>query len=697
MRIIEKIEIKHFRSFLGTPKPYAIEVANLRDINIFSGANDSGKSNVLRALNLFFNDEIASNTPLVFERDFFVGKQELVQKVIEISVSFNLTDDKKDAFLPDKFTISKFYDRNGLRNYLYSFYLKELDREVKIDSRAEKNKDVKYIFMPENHTPEEERRAERREWGYRVKFSGFLNQTVTYEYVPAIRDRDFFAQLFGRVITQIKNNEDSRLSGLVKERNKILNWEKTIKNKSEKREFKSNLLNDEWRDERLSEIENEQKKESKLTSAINSLEEEINNYSSALISSINFLPAEFKIGKDLREFFEGFDVGTGSDKTISLNLRGDGIQAKFVPKILDFLSQLGSQNRYFLWGIEEPENSAEYKNQQELAQELKDGFSTSKQIFLTTHSEEFLQLYDGSDIPLYERRASLYHVKKRATKDGTEYSQIYFFDVDKNEFEFANQKAELDGDLGQSHLRAKYSKELKKKEEDFLIQKKEMEDENATLQELIAENNKPIIFVEDKYTQLYKIAWLKLNNIKCNRDNCEALYNSTAPYSIFSAEGASPLAGFMRTKNLDYWVGKKVIGIFDFDIEGVAQFNNMKDEKFWNTASQGRKETGVYKQRTGHKYFYTMLLPIPGRLSHLASLDFPSYVEIENLLPVAFLTDNNLSNEKTTTGNTSYQEVKDNKKSTLWEKTLVLNETDFLDFKPLFETVSVLFELAQSE
>ncbi len=612
--------------------------------------------------------------------------------MIEISVGFNLTDDKKDAFLPDKFTISKFYDRDGFRNYVYSFYLKELDKEVKIDSRAEKNKDIKNLFLSENPTLEQIRRAERREWGYRVKFSGFLNQTVTYEYVPAIRDKDFFAQLFGRVITQIKDNEDSRLSGLVKERNKILNWEKTIKNKSEKKDFKSNLLDDEWRKVRLKEIEGEQEKESRLSSAISSLETEINDYSSDLISSINFLPAEFKIGKDLKEFFEGFDVGTGSDKTISLNLRGDGIQAKFVPKILDFLSQLGSRNRYYLWGIEEPENSAEYKNQQELAKELKHGFSISKQIFLTTHSEEFLQLYDGSDVPSNERKASLYHVKKRTMKDGTEYSQIYFFDVDKNEFEFANQKAELDDDLGQSHLRAKYSKELKEKEELFLIQKKEAENENAKLQDLIAESNKPIIFVEDKYTQLYKIAWLKLNGVGCGLGDYDHLFTANAPYAIFSAEGASSLAGFMRTKNLDYWDSKKVIGVFDFDIAGVDQFKAIKDQKFWKTDPQGEKKTGIYKQRTGHECFYTMLLPIPNRLSHLADLDFPSFVEVEHLLPESFLTSNNLSKENKTTGNTSYQKIIDDKKPNLWKKTFALSEADFLDFKPLFDTAGELFQ-----
>ena len=48
MKQIKKIEIKNYRSI----KTQTIE--NIKDLNIFSGGNDVGKSNVLRALDLFF-------------------------------------------------------------------------------------------------------------------------------------------------------------------------------------------------------------------------------------------------------------------------------------------------------------------------------------------------------------------------------------------------------------------------------------------------------------------------------------------------------------------------------------------------------------------------------------------------------------------------------------------------------------------
>lgn len=692
MRIIKQIEIKNFRSFLGTPKPYATELLDLKDVNIFSGANDSGKSNVLRALNLFFNKEVGIDEPLNFDRDFFIGKKERVQKVIEIGITFDLSVGKKDAFLPDVFKITKFYDRNGFRNYTYTFYLKEKSMNLTVDSRASENKKISKIFMPDNPTPEQEKRAERREWGYRVKCNGFLNKAINLEYVPAIRDRSFFAQLFGRVITQIKENEDKQLSELLKEKNKIINWQKTVKNKSERRDFKQNLQNTTWRQERLIEIESKEKSESRLTSSISALEEEINLYSKGLISSISFLPAEFKIGKDLREFFEGFDVGTGSEKAISLNERGDGIQAKFVPKILDFLSLIDSQNKYYLWAIEEPENSAEYKNQQELATEIKKGFSTSKQIFMTTHSEEFLQLYDGAEIEEADRKANLYHVKKMSTTDDEEYSQIYFFDVDSNEFEFANRKAYLDDDLGQSHLRAKYSKELKKKEDDFLEHKRVIDQKVNELTDRVKSFTKPILFVEDKYTQIYKVIWLKLNNIECSKKDYDQLFSKKSGFNIYPAEGASQLEGFLRATNVDFWAGKKVIGLFDFDVTGTACLQHIKNQTYWSNPIQGDKKTGLYMQRTDHEYFYAMLLPIPDRLKHLADISFPSYVEIENLLDEKFLTDNNFASNKIATGNTNYLKVRDDKKSVIWESIFLVPKADLRDFQQLFTKVNELFQ-----
>lgn len=64
MQYIEKVEISKFRS-LGDNN-----VITCGKINIFSGSNDSGKSNVIKALNLFFNDRTDIFTGFNPENDF---------------------------------------------------------------------------------------------------------------------------------------------------------------------------------------------------------------------------------------------------------------------------------------------------------------------------------------------------------------------------------------------------------------------------------------------------------------------------------------------------------------------------------------------------------------------------------------------------------------------------------------------------
>ena len=61
--IIKKITIKNFRSI----QKCAID---FEDLTIISGCNDSGKSNLLKALNLFFNNQTDHNTRFDFDADY---------------------------------------------------------------------------------------------------------------------------------------------------------------------------------------------------------------------------------------------------------------------------------------------------------------------------------------------------------------------------------------------------------------------------------------------------------------------------------------------------------------------------------------------------------------------------------------------------------------------------------------------------
>lgn len=460
MKIIEKVEIKNFRSFLGTKKSNEAVIEDIKDLNIFSGSNDSGKSNILRALNLFFNNEIDSNHQFNFDTEFCILKKDGVQKVVEITVYFRINN--------RRFSISKFYNRDGYRNFEYRFF--EKDKEIIIDSRPSFN-ERRYGKNGKTPMPQ----IYEKENGYR-RYAQRLIYWTAFSYVPAIRDERFFSHLYGKLILQIKTNEDREIEKLNEEKRKIENFARTQKNISENKDFLEKLKDENWRKSRLAEIETEIANKSSLKKSISELESQINNFSDSLFSSANtFLSSEFKIGNNLKEFFESFDIGTGESKEISLRLRGDGIQAKFIPEMLNFLDSKQESKKYFIWGFEEPENSAEYKNQRILADKFKVEFLESKQIFLTTHSKEFLSLYDGNEIDADKRTANLYQVKKISNKEFNDFSVINLFDVETQSFEFSTIKSSIEEDIGSSLIRAKYSKELKEKEDKFLEEKEKFE------------------------------------------------------------------------------------------------------------------------------------------------------------------------------------------------------------------------------
>lgn len=72
--MIEKIEIQYFRSI------YRTTIKGVGDINVLTGKNDVGKSNVLRALNLFINNCIISDGDYNFLQNYNLKRLVEVRK-----------------------------------------------------------------------------------------------------------------------------------------------------------------------------------------------------------------------------------------------------------------------------------------------------------------------------------------------------------------------------------------------------------------------------------------------------------------------------------------------------------------------------------------------------------------------------------------------------------------------------------------
>lgn len=173
MQLIKEIEIKNFRS-ISHAKFSAID-----DLNLFHGANDVGKSNVLRALNLFFNGKTNNGVDFDFERDYCRMK---------------LVKAKTDA---------------------------EAKRNRGEDARARLERiSVKITF----YTPEEKRRAlgkkfwVEKSWNQRgevrqnvgcdkKKLKSVPKIDIRYHYIPAIKDKSILAGMLGELCAALSKQD----------------------------------------------------------------------------------------------------------------------------------------------------------------------------------------------------------------------------------------------------------------------------------------------------------------------------------------------------------------------------------------------------------------------------------------------------------------------------------------------------------
>lgn len=659
MKIIESVEIRYFRSF----GEKIVKITELKDLNILSGSNDVGKSNVLKVLNLFFNNEITIGEPFDLRKDLSFLQRERSEKELQIKKSQRTKEDpyasQRDLFVkvkvffkrdipsersttPEKFWVEKTWDKKGFNKQtsnIQAAYLKKNKRE-----------------------PTQAQAA-----ALQGQLTQFLN-SINFDYVPAVKDRQFLQYLFKKLQTALFERDNT--------------FQKTSQDINSKIAVTTTDLFDEFREK-------------------------------------TGIEASFSIPESLIDFFTTINVAT--ENGISLYSRGDGIQARFIPAILNEISK---EKKNVIWGFEEPENSYEYRNAEILANDFLQIYSEKKQIFITSHTKEFLSLIKGN-----EDRVSLHRVYKTAENgslidtyrknkgfDKKAIQKSFWGDVEENK-KTKEEKDTLNRifqDIGfletdqylienlQNQLRTqrklveesgleiderlKIINHLNKRLKDAILSKDSLERE-------IEEYKKPILYVEDKYDQIYKIAFLKTVRAEFNKQDFENQFKQIAPFTVRRSEGAGKLSGRMRVANNDGYEDKKIIGLYDFDKEGREQIHQLKNETFWNSEYKGDLTNGFYRIRNDHNCFMAMLLPIPQQLEKFASLEwenFISYVEVENLLPSKFLVENHFASEQTFPGG-KYLKIKDSKKDKIWESLFDLSADDFDNFKPLFNTITTLF------
>lgn len=632
MKIIEKIEIKHFRSFGDKTKIY-----DVKDLNIFSGANDSGKSNILRGLNLFFyGNKIDFYHDFDFVSDFSRAHEERLKgqrkakSFIEIGLLFSL--DKKQfnsSVLPDKFWIIKRFYEDAARNFV----------KIKDENEAE----IKH------HIIKNGKKIERRADVEKAK-TNFLKK-INFQYIPAIKDKKFFDYLKEKYQDAIGKSENELNETVSKT---IGEWKKSMTS-----------LN-------ITKILDEKIKE-----------ESVNLFTDFANKAPEIKRANFSIPYLEIAYSSAIDVET--DEKIPLKNRGDGVQAKFIPVILDEIAKRNKEKPIVIWAFEEPENSYEYKNAQKLAEEFLNEYSKGSQIFITTHSFNFLSL-KGEKVSTHRVYKEKINIKGRSE----ELSEHLVSRV----FTMPNTKEELQGNLFKyAHPeREKLEEELGiyelSKELEIIYTEKEREKEEYSKKkkkiETLISKRKKVLFTEGPTDKIIlEEAWKKLFSIKDKK------------FEIIPMGSAKHLQNYIQNDFPQQQEERIGIALFDFDKEGYEQWHGIRFEDY----EIGDSFEGEKCKKCKNKRIFATLLNAPEHLKSYVLEDKEQLstsnlkLEIEHLFILKNNDENFLKLFKNCKKERGIYEIPKLKPSSRQYDSVVkkLTKDDFQNFKPLLKKINKLF------
>jgi len=586
MKVIQKIQIRHFRSI------FEEDFEDLNHMNIFGGQNDSGKSNVLKALNLFFNNQTSFLEDFNFFSDFSMHSKVKVREskkgrqYISIKIFFDLSETKgKDA-------LKKLAEENG------GLWVERRWWQYNGDGLYEQ-------VLPPYITSAKQ--------GVKRSFSVFL-QSIKFVYIPAFKDEKVFSHVL-------------KLSA----QNNGLFLDETAKNKLNKN---------------INEVTQQMSKDfSDITK----------------IKTFVTLPIgleTFWTSLEINSQFEGTPTkikrGTVDDYKIKFSSRGDGIKSLFIPVILGWLSRSAKEN-YWIWGIDEPENSLEAIRAEKLFKKFQE-YSETAQIFLSTHSPSFIFPQDTEN-----NKSKVFVVSQ------TDPGETKFQIID-------NKTTKLESIFGYDYgsflnLQKSHSEKIE-----------ELEKTKNEISEIKKNQFKGILFVEgitDK--KILENSWNKLYP------------KEDKNFDIFDKNDAHGVAYALESSEV--FSKKYVFGLFDFDYAGFTSWNGLKKKKYKEISDQ----TDLLYSKKENKKHYALLLPVPVNLnSQVIDPKSKKHFGDKAILDIELMFSGiaDLSSHfeiVDAPGGGTVTKFKGNK-VTFTEKTKDFKLEYFENFKPLFEKIILLMK-----
>lgn len=198
MKIIDSITIRYFRSV------YTITLGECKDMTVITGKNDVGKSNILKALNLFFCQQSDYLNNFKFSDDYsIIRKKEVTQdtirgqQFISITVTF-LRGERMINSLPPRFSVTKRWDMHSQECKVSTDVLNRMQQYAK-------KQGIKYSEKTTS-----------------TSLSTFLNK-IKYIYIPAIKDERVFQETLNLLQQSLFDSKNKKiLDAPINEANKAV-------------------------------------------------------------------------------------------------------------------------------------------------------------------------------------------------------------------------------------------------------------------------------------------------------------------------------------------------------------------------------------------------------------------------------------------------------------------------------------------
>lgn len=383
---IEKLKLKNFRGFRDE-----VEV-KFDNLTALVGKNDIGKSTLLEALDIFFNDNRAIHK--LEQADLNVDVNDCKEKHHEISITVCFTD------VPEKIIIGTTDKGTIITKYLLNKD-KELEIIKKYKISANNNNLTKTFMQP------------------RIFIRTFRPTILKHEYEMVNNIPSKYIKI--PYITSPSSSRLRRYNNTIEITSELI-WEKlqtymplySLFQADRKNTDDDNEVQDPFKDA-IKEILSDNTIQQKLNEVATTVETKLNDVANRTLAKIREMdPA---IAKTLQPVTQPFDslnwqdifknVSIVSDENIPINKRGSGVKRLI---LLNFFRAEVERRQHetnlpnVIYAIEEPEISQHSENQKKLIEALTQLTQTAGvQVIITTHSPIIVKALNFNNIRIVSK------------------------------------------------------------------------------------------------------------------------------------------------------------------------------------------------------------------------------------------------------------------------------------------------------